>query len=834
MSESLNVPNNHLPSTDPLLNRFFLTAEEKRNKEKGKAIVKAFYNQQTNTDSLSFFKRRNQRWMELLLWSKGSQPIEEFLSYINVSDANKAYISIDTEQTRIGAKFVGTLVESMSKTKTYACVNAIDDGSMSEKENRLFDALFRMHDAEEINQIEQKAGILVEPQGAYVPPDELTAKVYFELEDRLPKEIRFEQLLAKVQNDIHFEKVVNRKTIHDLTVLNAAFTKIEKCGPRKYTVRKCIGPNMVYNFFLNDTGEQEISQIGEFYNLKVKDFREKFGKSQSNPDGLTEKEIFELAKLSTNKAAGTFGHMWNDSFSNIQSDYPFNYARPYDDCSILVLDCEINCGEDIYYVERTDSYGKVHIAQKNGVPYQQVSKTGQVIQQPKPDNVEVVKKRKQTWMRGVYAPYGDKMLYWGRPDLIISEYTDIYNPLSSYTVNIPNNDGEYVPSLFERIKEPLKEYQLTKFKRKQIIAKIEPDGFRIDIESARNIDLGQGDSIAWEEIIRIKNQTGVELWSSKSINPLERQAPPITPGTQSTNISKVIELTNVLAGIVAEIRDLIGVPVYRDGGDVGDRTAASLAEGQMNSSFNVTDFILNANNELWEETFYKLCLLHWNDVVKEEPESDSDLLNTRFDVAVKIKSTEYQRQLLERDIDRFSQMPDINGQPLLTPKDALMLREIDNPKLAQRYLAVTIEENKRRADEMSMKRQQENTKAQQESLILKGEEDRKLQAAQLQAQKDLEAFKALQQMKLEVLKGAMTIATKTETPQMPAWITPIINQLIPNINIPIAVENQQMQQAIVEQQMAEQQAAQQQAAFQQLPPEQQQAIANQQQQQQMM
>jgi hypothetical protein len=829
MPESQNLPNNHLPTTDPLINRFFLKPDEKKNKEKGKAIVKAFYEQQLNgSDSLSFFKARNRRWLELLLWAKGSQPTEEFLSYINVADANKAYISLDTTPTRLGAKFVGTLVESMSKTKTYACVNAIDDGSLSEKEDRLLDALFRMHDAEEINNIQQKAGILVEPQGAYVPPDKLTAEVYFELEDRLPKEIRFEQMIAKVQSDIFFETVVNRKSLHDLTVLNASFTKIEKCGSKKYTVRKCIAPNMVYNFFMNDTGAHEISQIGEFYNLKVKDFRERFGKSPDNPDGLAEKEIFELAKMSTNKANGTFGFMWQDNYAGYQTDYPFNYTRPYDDCSILILDCEINCGEDVYYVERTDNYGKVHITQKSGVPYQQV-KNGQIIQQPKPDNVEIIKKKKQTWMRGVYAPYGDKMLYWGRPDLIISEYTDIYKPLSSYTVNIPNNDGEYVPSLFERIKEPLKEYQLTKLKRKQIISKIEPDGFRIDIESARNIDLGQGDSIAWEEIVRIKNQTGVELWSSKGLNPMERQAPPITPGTHSTNISKVIELTNVLAGIVAEIRDLIGVPVYRDGGDVGDRTAAKLAEGQTQSSYNVTDFILNANNQLWQETFYKLCLLHWNDVVKEEPESENDMLNTRFDVKVKIKSTEYQRQLLERDIDRFSQMPDINGQPLLTPKDALMLREIDNPKLAARYLAVTVEENKRRADEMSMMRQQENTKAQQESLMLKGEEDRKLADKQLQAQKDLEAFKALKQMELEVLKGAITIATKTETPQMPPWLAPIIQQLVPNVTIPIGLENQNMQQAIVQQQIQQQQAAQQQAAFEQLPPEQQQAIMRQQQ-----
>ena len=34
---------------DPLLDRFFLSNEEKASKEKGKQIIKAFYNQQTNS-----------------------------------------------------------------------------------------------------------------------------------------------------------------------------------------------------------------------------------------------------------------------------------------------------------------------------------------------------------------------------------------------------------------------------------------------------------------------------------------------------------------------------------------------------------------------------------------------------------------------------------------------------------------------------------------------------------------------------------------------------------------------------------------------------------------
>jgi hypothetical protein len=794
--------NTPFPS-DPLLDRFFLSPAEKQSKERGKKIVKEFYNRQTNNDtSLNYFRLRNARWWELLLWAKGSQKMAEFLDFMNVSDANKAYVNIDMTQVRIAAQFMGTLIESMSKNKNYACVTAIDDGSVKEKEERLFEALYRMHNVEEIDQIQQATGMMVEPPNAYVPDDEISAKVYFELEDRLPKEIDFEKLLNKTQNDIKFERVANRKTLSHLTILNFGCTKIERCGPGYYTVRVCIPTNMVFNFFENDTSEHEVDMVGEFYNLKVKDAKLKI-------PGLSEKEWYNLAKFSTTKSVGYYNLMWNDNWA--QTTY--NQNRPYDDDSILVFDCEINCGEDVYYVEKPDSYGKPSITQKSGVPYQQVKKDGTIIQQEKPEDVEIIKRKKNTWMRGIYAPYGDMMLYWGQPDLIITPYTNTAKPLSSYTINIPNNDGEYVPSLFERGMEVLREYQITKLKRKQLIAKIKPSGIRIDVESARNLDIGNGDSIAWEEVVRIYDQTGNELWSSKGLDPLQRESPPLSNTVRDESIEKVVGLTNVLASQIQELRQLWGVPQYRDGSDVGDRTPAKLAEGQNQSSYNVTDFILNANNQLWEETFYKLCLLHWNDIVKAEPESQSDMLDSRFDIKVKTKSTEYERQRLEADIQRFSQMPDAQGNPSVTLKDAMYIREIMdeyNYKLATWYLTTTYESNRRKAMEESQQLQQQNQQLQSQVAQQTAEKEMQLQQEKFEHEKELAEHKALQDMKVELVRGSFVIAAKSENPQMPPWLNTVISQLIPNIVVPIAQENKDMAQEIMAQQMQQQQAMMQQ------------------------
>lgn len=142
-----------------------------------------------------------------------------------------------------------------------------------------------------------------------------------------------------------------------------------------------------------------------------------------------------------------------------------------------------------------------------------------------------------------------------------------------------------------------------------------------------------------------------------------------------------------------------------------------------------------------------------------------------------------------------------------------MLRNIDNFKLAQWYLVTTMEKNKRDAQRNSLQLQQANGEEQRKS----AEQAAKLAADQqktaLQAEKDMKEYDALQQMKVEIIKGSFQIAAKAENPQPPQWLTSIIQQLIPNIQIPIAVENAQMQQAIAEEQQAqmmEQMAAEQQ------------------------
>ena len=99
------------------------------------------------------------------------------LLQINFDDPEKKKDNVDMSQNMTGPQFVETLINSMSQNEEYPCVTAIDDGSVSEKLQRKLDALFRMREAATIDDLQQQAGIQLEPVDAYVPNDELSAEV---------------------------------------------------------------------------------------------------------------------------------------------------------------------------------------------------------------------------------------------------------------------------------------------------------------------------------------------------------------------------------------------------------------------------------------------------------------------------------------------------------------------------------------------------------------------------------------------------------------------------------------------------------------------------------
>lgn len=753
--------------------------------ETGLALARKVYGEQTNQkNNLNFFTARSLHWIELLKWATGSQDMTEFLDYFNIVDATKAFVKIDMTPIMLGPFFVNTLVDSIAKNDTYACVEAIDDDSMDEKTQRKWDALFRLHDLDTIKQAHAATGVALEPPDAYVPDSELAAKVYFEMEDKLPMEIEYEKKAAATLLDNQYQRVMRPALLYDLVVHNAAAVKVERPPGKTRYLRRAFMVNVFYNYITTEDGKRQLSYIGDGYHLKVRDIRARFGKSPQNKDGLSEYQIFQLAKMSSTKGTGVgYRYIWQEQFSF------YNLNRPWDDNSIYVIDFEYMINESEYYVGKTDSFGKENIAPKEGIP------------KPTSDKARVIASNSDKVYRAVYCPYADTILYWGPPDIVLFDQDNPARGIFSWSINIPQNTGEYMPSMFERAMEPIREYAIAKLKRKQAIAKLRPAGYRVDVETARNIDLGTGNTLTWEEVVRVSDQTGIEVWSSKGLNPNERLNPALSQAMPDNAMEKIMGLTQVMENCVNDIRRLMGISVFMDGAQVGDRTSGKLADAQSDSSTNVTAFLANAENELMEEALYKCLLVDWQEDLRKAPKGSArktQLVNSKMRVSVKMKESEYERELLEQNIETWSKVVDAQGNPSLTPKDCFTIRNIQNSKLAELYLAKRVEENRDRAEKSKQSDVANNMQSQSASNAQTAANQQKLQQQEYQLKQQAEDAQMRRQERLALLNivGTMTDTAITKGVDIPEAWKPVAAAMISHVVMPILAENSEVQQAL--------------------------------------
>jgi hypothetical protein len=659
-----------------------------------------------------------------------------------------------------------------------------------------------MQEVGTIDDIQKQAGVQLEPTNAYVPDTKLSAQVYYQQKDQLPKEIRFNKILKSVliQND--YERVLKPKLIRSNVVFNVEAIKISRGNEKyEYNIRPAIYSNLFYNFFQSDNGKPNLYYIGEGYGIKVKDIRQKYGRNTTRPNGLSEMEIFELAKMSAQNntpVGGSFNYRWGSNYDM------FSGRTPWDECTVFIIDFEIIIGESEYWVSSLDRFGNENIVQKRGIP------------NVTSDKSRVIKKDKDCVYNGIYCPYSDKMLYWKKTG---EEF--------SWKINIPHNNGEYVPSLLERGMAEFRELQLVKLKKRHFIGQLSPAIFDVDVERLKNITIGTK-RYGWEDIVRIRTLTGANLYSSRGLDPTDvNNTPAIRTAMQDPTLQRIIELDAVEKSLMSSLREILGLPIYLDGSSVGQRTAGKLAEGQREASSNVTGFITNSHNQLMEEGLNYICKMVWEDVVTDEKEDSDDIVNTTFKTYVKMKMTEAEKERLEIDIDRWSKTPDENGRPLLSPADAFAIRQIDDMQLAEMYLADKVAENERKARQAKMDDIENNARTQQQSNEQAANNAAQLQKDKLEYDERLEELKGKNQKENTLLEKGLDIykvllspqknisqdGVSTTQPQMPKQLEDLLNLTFQSVAKSLMKEaeeddeqerEEEQEEAMQQQQMAQQ------------------------------
>lgn len=759
-------------SLDELLNLNLDKPSQKKKKEYGLKVAQGIFNSaDRNTDG--YYGRRYRQWRANRDFSYGVNSMKEFMDLMRI-EGNQSFINLDWTPIKIAPKFVEILLGQFMNRKETPIVKAVDDMSTNMKEIEKQEAKFRMENKEKIMQIEAEMGEKIE-SNKFIPEDEDDLALYFDMEYRLPEEILFEQRIKKVLDDNDYP-ILKRQVLRDIIDCNCAFTKLYYDPNENIRIKRCKPENMIYNVFETDNGK-DISYIGEVYPMKISEIRRKFN--------IDEETLFTLAQKASRELKRSENLYWKDS-------YKYTEIRPYDDYAVLVFDFEVKTVDVEYSVKTENKFGNVLVVPKQGKP---VAPNGQEI------SGEVIETKRLNVYQGIWVCDTPIMLKWDISPNQIRPYQNGVDVFFSYSVIYPNATGSLIPSMIEKAMGPIRQMIVIRLKMQQLISTMRPDGYMIDISGLRDVDLGLGNSVEPLKLMKIWDQTGRVYWDSTGDDG-ERKSAPIQPLPSNQNVSMLNTLIQQYNFELDRLREEMGISEYRDGSSIPVKTGLGVMQSQIQSSNNATEYIYQAAMYLMEETSRKVSMMLWDSIVlkakkfKEFEGYEMSLLDMSFDVRVNMINDEQSRAELIQLLNTALQAG------MITYEQAFKVKNIEDTKLAELYLARAMKKAKKEAQEQAQMNAQMNAQIQQQSADAKAQTDAQLEQMSSQAKIAVNKSKSEGDKEVELIKFASNLYTSalTSGKDLPEDIKRFADVILGNAIQP------QMQE-VAEEQMPEEQEA---------------------------
>ncbi len=387
----------------------------------------------------------------------------------------------------------------------------------------------------------------------------------------------------------------------------------------------------------------------------------------------------------------------------------------------------------------------------------------------------------------------------------------MYDPYDMRNVAVP-----------EKIEEPIEQMILARLKIQQMVAKMVPAGASIDVDALQELDLGLGDSVKPLDVQKIWEQTGKLYYRGRDAEG-NRIPVPITELANTGFAPQLQALIQLYQFHYQVLKDELGEDPNLMNQAAQPRVAASNIEASRVLANNATEYMYDAYIYVMEESCKKIaCLLNksvtygakkYRDLLKQE-----DVKDRNFVATVRMLPTEVEIATLQAMMNNA-----IASNPqliiYLDPFKAMRIAK-ENVPLAELYF--------RQAQKRYIKTEQEKAQA-------NSEQNAQIQQASMQAKSQGDAVllekSNFAKEKQIVLQGMFDLA-KANIP-VPIELQQLISDMLQNVEVPIAVQNQQRQQALEQQaQQEQQQMEQQQMEGQQGSPEQEQMMMEQQMQQQ--
>ena len=759
------------------LKSFQLTTnvKSKSDFEYGRKVAQNIY--ATIYGNQTYFWIRNNRFRKNRQIANGKIDMSVFLDRLEMN-GKANYVNINWKSIIIGNTIVGRLVSSWMSRNEKISVTAVDSNSAKKKKELADEAEFVFQNKDVLAQLQQESGIPIVPQDQFVAEDKDDLDLWKSEFNRLPEEILYSLGVNNVFQANGWDDFLKERILHDSAEVGLVCTYTWMDDEGEIHVEWIRPENAIYSY--SDFPDfRDTAYRGHVSSMKISEVRARFGKE--NGGTLTEEQIFQLAQFAKE-------YQLTDKIKWMQ-DWNVAYLRPYDEWNIDLMNFEIrSLDSDVYTITKT---------KKNGSTIIRKGKAEKL-----DENQEYVEEKKWNIYKGVYNPVTKTMLEWEIKKNMVrpQDPKEIGNAEFSYSFYMYQNYDQRNVAVPEKIEEPIEQMILSRLKIQQLVAKMVPAGAAIDVDAMQELDLGLGDSVKPLDVQKIWEQTGKLYYRGRDAEG-NRIPVPITELANSGFAPQLNALIQLYQFHYQVLTQELGVDPNLMQQASQPRVAASNVETSRILANDATEYMYDAYMYVMEETAKKVaCLLNtsvthgakkYRNLLKQD-----DVKDRNFTTRLKMLPTEIEVSKLEA---MMNQAMASNPQLIMYIDPFKIIRIAkENAELGELYFRQGQKKFIKTEQDKAQQNSQQNAQIQQASLQAKSQGDAALLDKQTQAkQREI------------ILQGIFDLA-KANIPLPPA-LQQLSQELFQNIEMPLAMDNQQEQMAIQQMQQQQMQAAQQQA-----------------------
>jgi len=708
--------------------------EEKITEEYGLSMAKAIEYEwwyRPNGSMCNFLDKR-QQYHNLRLYARGEQDTKLYKDLITGGD-EESYSNYDWRPLQIVPKFVKLLSNQMTERLFDIKADAVDKYSTNLKEDykasiqSLMDTLPTMRAAEEA------LGVSVVPPNADdIPETEEELDLYMKLKYKPAIEIAAEEAIKYTLELNDFDETQSR-VIEDVATLGVGAVK-HRTDPNKGIVIEWVDPADCVHSYAKHRNYKKVHYFGEVERMTVNEL-----KRLSNGK-FSDKELLEI---------GASTSEWNKYHQTGQSD---NF-RESDLAGSMVDVLHFT-----FKSTKTLSYKKKYTA--NG-GFKMTKRESTFTKKNNAKGFDVSKKVIDVWYEGSLILGTDKVFNYKLCENMIRPKGYLNKTLPNYLFYSPDLYQGRTKSLIGNIIPYVDQMQQIHIKLQQLIAKSRPNGVFIDVDGLSEIDMGDGSFLTPLEVIKIYDETGNVLGTSKDYAGEYNHGKEPIRELKNGIVDGLDRLISAYNHYLTLLRDAIGVPVGADASTPNPKMAVGVQEQlALNSNTatrHILDSVLNISERLGEGLSLRLKDIFEYSNLKESYTNAIGRVNVQtlkalknyhlhdLGIIITLRPDAQDKQYLEQNIQAAV------SKDSITVDDAQDIRTISNIKLANALLKT------RRVKRDKLKREQEMQKIEKNNegqlQVTQAASQGKQQEIQIATQSELAKIKAKTEGRLAEIKA---------------------------------------------------------------------------------